>query len=87
MLITKAELEQRADLSRADRDLIEDCAYQYGGFSEDLPDCPLRQAIRGFLVQELEENIVDEQLRKELLDDAAAFADGWDAAIKYVKEI
>jgi len=85
-LMTKAELEAHDGLSPEDKDLVEKQVTEYGGGYKESPDLPVRQAIRGYLVKELDEMVVDDNLRGELSGDAACFADGWQAAMEYQEQ-
>lgn len=81
-LMTMDELEKRNDLLPKDKEIVEECIREYGGYhQEDPPDSLLKQAIRGYLVRLLDENIVNDTLRKELSSVAASFAEGWEAAM------
>lgn len=84
-LLTRAELK-KLDMCPMDRDLVEKIVGDLMSRGQD-PDNPECQAIRGFLVQQFEENIVTPELREELPGDAASFSEGWQAAIEYLKSI
>jgi len=81
--LTKEALEKREDILASDKALIEEAVREDGGGYKESPDIPLRQAIRGYLVQQMEESEVDDQLREDLAYSAASFADGWGAALEY----
>jgi hypothetical protein len=67
------------DLTKADKRLIEKAVREF----TDKDETVKQDAMRGFLVQECEESIIDYDLRLELPGDAASFSEGWDAAFKF----
>ncbi len=79
-LMTEEELAQREDISQADRELIE---REVGLLTDG--DLEAR-AVRGYLVEEMDENLVNDELRSELPGDAASFLDGWNAAMAQVSK-
>ena len=72
-LMSKGDLEERRDLMQSDRELIEGIIHNLIG-DEDTEGV---RAIRGYLVCQIDESDIDDNLRSELGGDAAAFSDGW----------
>ncbi|MFH0808980.1 MAG: hypothetical protein V2A77_00695 [Pseudomonadota bacterium] len=76
--VTKEELEKRGDILPKDKALIEELA----------GELEHTDAVRGYLVQQLDECVIDDQMRAEVSVSAAAFSDGWDAREEiFLKEV
>jgi hypothetical protein len=82
-MITEQELKEIKveGMTEADKQLINQAAFDFTS-KDELVEA---NAIRGFLVQLCEENIIDDSLRAELDGDAASFSEGWEAAMKWGK--
>jgi hypothetical protein len=80
-LMTQDELAERPELEEKDKKLIEATLGQLLGTGEK-PDSTHANALRGYLFDDLNDSVIDDELRKELDGDAASFDDGWESAFE-----
>ena len=83
--LTREQLQGLADVEPAGQEMIEDQAAEIGGDDVDEVDVPLRQAIRGYLVDCLLDIDADDEWWGDIGEMTSCFADGWLGCIEFAE--